>query len=1500
MNHIYRSIWNEALGAWVAVSEISKGQGKRAVNRRKLLATSLLICTTPTWALPTGDQLVAGQATVSTPTANVLQIDQASQKAVINWQGFSVAPTEVVNINQPDANAALLNRVVGQDASQIQGQINANGQVYLVNPNGVVFSKTAQVDVGGLIATTHDISNADFINGNQHFTQNGATGAVENHGTINAKDGGVVALIGEQVINTGTINTPKGTTALAAGKTVDLDFQGNGLIAVKVTEAALNAQITNQGAIQADGGRVVMTAKAANQLINTVINQEGVVKARGLVERNGEIILEGGDNGITQVSGTLDVSGNGAGEKGGKIIVTGDKVLVDSSAKLNAAGATGGGEILVGGSWQNSDTSVRQANATIVKQGAILDASATDNGKGGTVVAWSNIHDPNSATRAWGTFLAKGGVNGGDGGRIETSGHWLNTDNIKVDASATRGNSGLWLLDPWDVIIQNVTSGNAVFTNPFAPVADSTILASDISAALSNGISVTITTGTTGTTSAGNITVNSSISKTLGGDATLTLQAANRINVNPWVTIASLAGRLNLDFQSASDGSNGAVINIQGATINSDSGTIRVSMGRYRVTPSRSSSKLASSTGGGYVDGVYIIGNSSINSGTGTISIEGIAQGQDITNYSQDNAGVPKEKTIAATGGGGITLIGSSNGKVSILPEVLPPVVVQPVNQALQDNIAGLITSVANQPLITFEEIPVSSDLFVNDITDDFANNTTDNPANVKSDLPCNDSESESKTKLPCQKRKKSKETARSIIPILKIKNSLGRVKHLEMSANKNFVSLLFEDGSVRVWDFKSGIQRQIVASNNNQQLTDIGTVNDKGDSLPIASKTGIDIHDIISSLADDKLAINEPDVTHFVNSEDGTLLLVDFGANELNLWDNKQNKKRWQLPYQRGTVHNLALTTNKRYGAVLSRQAGTYVMPADLQFKSVTDAIDIVDLDTGKIIKSLPNMGEQIVYMQFKDNDTLSVGLASGELLDWAIPSNTQETAAHFSESLVAVDKAQDTYAYLLKDGTVRVGDGQGHIRLSLQNKDNAFQDAKLLEDGKQLLTILANGDLTLWDVASGKKMLRLFSAPQGWTVMDGFGRFDGSEEAIANFSWLANEEDIPLDNFSENYYEPGLLSNVLQNQDYLNSDSDSVRDGISLPPKVNLQLAEQQTKGDNVALQLDVYNRGGGIDKINLYHNGKLLSNEGNVVAAQTQQDNPEDHRALMVNITPSAGKNTLKVVASNDMGIENSGTELSFDGKTKAYTSSLRLLTIGIDKYSDANLDLDYSVADANAIVKAIKTGANTTVSKHLINENATKPKILAALKELSQGTQQDVLVVYFAGHGLAVGKEWYFLPHETTLQDTPEKIAAAGITATELSDTFKHSKIQHILLMVDSCYSGAGMNAFSQLQNGQRYFTRQLSRSLGITVITATTKDQAASELKNLGHGLFTYLITQDLEKKDATGSTTAHGVAENITKTLPVFSKKMLGSSQDPAVYTHGNDFMLTDILELKH
>ena len=147
MNHIYRSMWSESLATWIAVPEHTKGKAKNSSKGNKsvevmtaspskdwqscapLLATGLLLCSSAAWALPTGEQLVAGQATVNTPSAGQMQIDQTSQQAIINWQGFSIAPNEAVNIQQPNAQAALLNRVVGADASQIQGQLHANGQV---------------------------------------------------------------------------------------------------------------------------------------------------------------------------------------------------------------------------------------------------------------------------------------------------------------------------------------------------------------------------------------------------------------------------------------------------------------------------------------------------------------------------------------------------------------------------------------------------------------------------------------------------------------------------------------------------------------------------------------------------------------------------------------------------------------------------------------------------------------------------------------------------------------------------------------------------------------------------------------------------------------------------------------------------------------------------------------------------------------------------------------------------------------------------------------------------------------------------------------------------------------------------------------------------------------------------------------------------------------------------------------------------------------------------
>ena len=249
---------------------------------------------------------------------------------------------------------------------------------------------------------------------------------------------------------------------------------------------------------------------------------------------------------MTTLSGTLDASSNDG--KGGEVVATGDRVLVRDGAHLTASGVTGGGEVLVGGNWQGKDTTIHQATGTIVESGALLEANATDTGNGGTVVAWSDVTNPLSVTRAYGTFEAMGGLNGGDGGRIETSGHWLDVAGISVLASSPTGTAGLWLLDPYNVIIAASGATGTVYLNNFVPGVDSTILASSISSALNTGNNVTITTGSGGT-SVGDITVNASILQTIdNGPVTLTLSAARCIYINS--QIGNTTGTLNISLNT--------------------------------------------------------------------------------------------------------------------------------------------------------------------------------------------------------------------------------------------------------------------------------------------------------------------------------------------------------------------------------------------------------------------------------------------------------------------------------------------------------------------------------------------------------------------------------------------------------------------------------------------------------------------------------------------------------------------------------------------------------------------------------------------------------------------------------------------------------------------------------------------------------------------------------------------------------------------------------------
>lgn len=345
MNKIHNVIWSTARSCWVVVAEGTKSSSKSGAKALKvMLALLVLPASAMATTLPQGGQVTVGNGSIVTNGGNQMVIKQISDKLGINWQSFNVGPDGHVIFDQPGKNSIALNRVIGRDGSSILGKIDANGQVFLINPNGVIFGKGAEVNVGGLVASTLNISDEDFRNGNFKFKAGAGDGQIINEGSLQSAEGGYIALLGKTVKNNGVIQAKLGSVALAAGNAVSLDFTGDGLINLQVDQSEVNALVENKGLIKADGGNVLMTARASNALTQTVVNNEGIIQAQTIGTHEGKIFLDGGfEGGTVAVAGALDASAPTSGN-GGFIETSGANVQIDKTLKVTTlaqAGKTG-------------------------------------------------------------------------------------------------------------------------------------------------------------------------------------------------------------------------------------------------------------------------------------------------------------------------------------------------------------------------------------------------------------------------------------------------------------------------------------------------------------------------------------------------------------------------------------------------------------------------------------------------------------------------------------------------------------------------------------------------------------------------------------------------------------------------------------------------------------------------------------------------------------------------------------------------------------------------------------------------------------------------------------------------------------------------------------------------------------------------------------------------------------------------------------------------------
>ncbi|HEY2010387.1 MAG TPA: MBG domain-containing protein, partial [Rhizomicrobium sp.] len=406
--------------------------------------------------------------------------------------------------------------------------------------------------VAGLLATTSDINDQDFLSGRYSFSSTGGKGAITNAGTITAGKGGSVVLSAPNVTNKGLIQAKAGHVVLGGTDTFTVDFNGDHLLNYAISPNSSGGKVSNSGKVAAAGGTILMTARAAAGVQDAVINNSGMVEATSVRQENGEIILEA-DNGTVSDTGTLDASGKAAGETGGTVKVLGQQVAVADGAKIDVSGDAGGGTALIGGNLHGAGPEPNAQNTTVGK--ASINASAVTKGNGGTVAVYST-----GTTHVAATITAKGGITSGKGGMVETSGHTLSVaDSTMVNTLAPHGTPGDWLLDPDNITIATGGAGSAS-GETFAVTGNVTIDPNTIATALAS-TSVTLQANQ-------NIVVNNAVSA-ISSAQTLELDAGGSITLNAGLQVSSGSIILSAGNPSASGGSlaGAAISQIAGASI---------------------------------------------------------------------------------------------------------------------------------------------------------------------------------------------------------------------------------------------------------------------------------------------------------------------------------------------------------------------------------------------------------------------------------------------------------------------------------------------------------------------------------------------------------------------------------------------------------------------------------------------------------------------------------------------------------------------------------------------------------------------------------------------------------------------------------------------------------------------------------------------------------------------------------------------------------------------